>query len=959
MTTLLRDTLIPLSIAATLLSAARLRAEGPAPVETAVDIKIEKAGHLFFEEDELLVTVTVAAGEKSEPKLTLKCSLTDIRGKGVSEQNIDLKLGATRTANLEFSFGKRPRGYYEISATVLDGGQVVRSAKTSLGVVRAFAESDNTTSPLGICLYYHDELGAAARAGIKWVRLDFPWPHSEWKRDTFTWHVYDPWVKLAKSHGMSVHAVLVQTPAWASSAPEEVPEESEFTPKSLASYRNYSWAYPPKDLEEWKDFVTTVVGRYRETVKHWEIWNEADFIFWWGSYEQYVELLKVAYGAAKAADPNCQVLLAGPAWIHNFRVTDRVFDSPTWLRTCLKDDAKNYADILNFHSYGSVSYLTSKAGQIRSIALSERCDKPLWCTETGRNSGGTRLGELHQCEYLVKACVSLLASGAPRMYWWEARDDPIQYYPTTGLFREDYSPKPLAVAVNVLLSLIEGSRYARTVNLGTDIVQHQFVKGDSAILVMWRNGPPAEHALLVGSDRPITVVDSCGGEKRLKPTNGKLTLEVSRFPVFVVVPSSEATKTPPVVAFARAPGNILPGRATRIPLVVTNPFQEAIEGRVQLVAPEGCSFRPEEKYFRLGPRESAAVEFSSACAPDFEPRYQKIHASTELSVETAGEVRSWIVAPFLPALAMSLQPLQSPIAGGTEIIVDIRNQTRRVAMGSITAQPSDGWQLQEPEVQYGPIQPFRTGKAVFKVRGTPVKGQAGRLLTLSATGLTGGVVATRSLPVDFAACTFSGGPVKIDGDLSEWQEALPMHLSRLEQASREPMQYEWAGPADLSATILTMWDEGHLYLAVRATDDSFCQEHTGSSIWQGDSFQFAIDTGNERSEWQDGNDCEVLVALTEDGPANWVWFAPEEANRGRNKHLGLAIRKREDGGLNYEMAIPLKELGLVGLREGMTVGFSALYSDNDGFGRRGWLGWASGIGLKKSPKQYGSLVLVK
>ncbi|MNG32789.1 hypothetical protein D3C84_1188830 [compost metagenome] len=51
----------------------------------------------------------------------------------------------------------------------------------------------------------------------------------------------------------------------------------------------------------------------------------------------------------------------------------------------------------------------------------------------------------------------------------------------------------------------------------------------------------------------------------------------------------------------------------------------------------------------------------------------------------------------------------------------------------------------------------------------------------------------------------------------------------------------WGGKEDLSAQASVRYDNGNLYVTVRATDNTHYQTWTNGAIWQGDSLQLGID----------------------------------------------------------------------------------------------------------------------
>ncbi|MBI2194250.1 MAG: hypothetical protein HYU36_19915 [Planctomycetes bacterium] len=915
------------------------------------------SGHLYFEPEAVELEVRARPGSADATRrMRLSCSLTTLWGEKLKTQEVEIVPEQAEELAVSISFGQPGLGYYDVEALLLDGENVLHRAATSVGVVRSMLDRESSSSPLGICLYYHPELEAAARAGIRWARLDFPWPHCEWKEEGFEWVFFDGWVNEAKSLNVKIDAVLVQTPDWASQAPEDVPRGTQFTPKSLASYKDYAWTYPPKKMADWERFVTAVVERYRGRVQHWEMWNESDFIFWWGSYEEYAALLKAGHLAAKKADPKCQVLLAGPAWIHGLRVAGRVFDSPTWLQACLQDEGKRFVDVLNFHSYGDVPYLLGKVDEIRRIARAEKCEKPIWCTETGFNSGGSRHGELRQCEYLVKMVASLLAEGVPRVFWWEARDDPIQFYPTSGLFRADGSPKPSAVAVNALLSVLEDASFVQRALLENQVEAFFFARQDSNLAVLWRNGPPVTHAMHVGQTGPLRLIDITGSARTITPANGRIEVSVSTLPVFLEGLPRETLQVSRLAYFDKPVFTLLSGQPTRVPLNVVNVLEEPVEGRVRILAPKSWDVAPPEQLFELQKGETRALPFQVTAPPDSVPCFQPLRAVLDLSVESAGQVGSPVTARVIPPIAMTLEPLAEPLSPGRRLVLNLRNQMRRTIFGRVSVTPSAGWSLAETEIEYAPVEPFATTSVTYTVREVSAKpAEAEPEIEVTATGTGGEVAARRSLPLDFAVCRRARTPPRIDGNLPDWEGALPMHLGRIEQALLGQQPWDWKGPADLSGVVYTLWDENHFYLAARVTDDIAGKEDWGQETWQGDSFHFALDTGLDRGPFQDDNDYEFIAAPTPYGPVCWSWYTPEGRSHLPNEKVQIAIRSGGKNTLVYELAVPYSEIAKLKPVAGLRIGFAALLTDNDGFGRRGWLEWGSGLGGRKCPKDYAEL----
>jgi hypothetical protein len=72
---------------------------------------------------------------------------------------------------------------------------------------------------------------------------------------------------------------------------------------------------PPRDLQDFADFLRALVTRYKGRIRAYEVWNEPNLAREWcgrpPSPAEYAQMLKVAYGTIKSVDPNAIVISAG------------------------------------------------------------------------------------------------------------------------------------------------------------------------------------------------------------------------------------------------------------------------------------------------------------------------------------------------------------------------------------------------------------------------------------------------------------------------------------------------------------------------------------------------------------------------------------------------------------------------------------------------------------------------
>jgi beta-mannanase len=84
----------------------------------------------------------------------------------------------------------------------------------------------------------------------------------------------------------------------------------------------------------------------------------------------------------------------------------------------------------------------------------------------------------------------------------------------------------------------------------------------------------------------------------------------------------------------------------------------------------------------------------------------------------------------------------------------------------------------------------------------------------------------------------ANSPVKIDGDLKEWNNAVPIIMT---DSSFIKEGLNWKGVEDLSGTAYLMWDSDNLYLAANITDKiPLVNKQTNQNIWNGDGLEIVI-----------------------------------------------------------------------------------------------------------------------
>ncbi len=210
-------------------------------------------------------------------------------------------------------------------------------------------------NPYGTNTFFHKEveewkiektMQMIRDAGITWIKQQFPWEEIEFRKGFFydtnwqksSWEKFDRIVSLAEKYGLKIVARLDRAPAWAR------------PPRSNPGA-------PPQNLQDYADFVEAFLKHYRGRIQYIQIWNEPNLHDEWlegtpVNPARYVEMLKLAYGRAKAVDPNVVVLSAPMAMTLDNPPDRRNLNELIYIDEMYQAGAKDYFDIMSANGYG-------------------------------------------------------------------------------------------------------------------------------------------------------------------------------------------------------------------------------------------------------------------------------------------------------------------------------------------------------------------------------------------------------------------------------------------------------------------------------------------------------------------------------------------------------------------------------------------------------------------------------
>ena len=254
--------------------------------------------------------------------------------------------------------------------------------------------SGPAASPYGVCAHLHrvrdpqfraEECRKIAEAGFGRVRFDFEWWRIQKGPDApFDFSHYDAVMVDAEAAGLAVLPIIYGNP--------------------LPKWADPIWEH----LDEWERYVEAVVAHYGDRLPDIEIWNEQNLKGFWHHEpdpKRYAEALRVAYGAAKRANPRVRVLFGGTA-------------GTPWefIEGVYKAGGGPFFDVMNVHPYNHPrapeGNLDARLEKLRALmAKYGDAEKPIAITEHGWPTHHMKIDSL----YILRAGLKI---ARPKQKTW-------------------------------------------------------------------------------------------------------------------------------------------------------------------------------------------------------------------------------------------------------------------------------------------------------------------------------------------------------------------------------------------------------------------------------------------------------------------------------------------------------------------------------------------------------------
>jgi len=173
--------------------------------------------------------------------------------------------------------------------------------------------------------------------GFNWVKQQVEWKLFEPSKGDYQWGAIDEVVNAANAAGINIMLSVVKAPAWARPGGADLSVEG-----------------PPANPQDFADFLGAMAAHYAGRVQAYEVWNEQNLHYEWGNEEispaRYMDLLRPAYAAIKANDPNAKVISG--ALTPTGAPAPWAMDDFAYLEGMYQNGLARYADGIGAHPSG-------------------------------------------------------------------------------------------------------------------------------------------------------------------------------------------------------------------------------------------------------------------------------------------------------------------------------------------------------------------------------------------------------------------------------------------------------------------------------------------------------------------------------------------------------------------------------------------------------------------------------
>ncbi|MBP3360612.1 MAG: hypothetical protein J6N52_07150 [Clostridia bacterium] len=401
----------------------------------------------------------------NEMYVQLEAGVSDHYGKTLWTDSCSVRVGANTMLTKPITPKNISTGLYNIWGTVTADG-ISQEFSTDF-----FVRGSGTNDPdIGVCTHFafknhtvtNDDVLNAQRAGFSMIRDECWWGDVETKKGVMAIPMkVSAYVDFANNNGIEVLMPLNYCNRFYC----DVVESGKYA-------GDYKMPYTDLQIEAYASYCAFVAKSFKGRVKYFEIWNEPDGLDYnhdlnnTGTPENYARLLKAAYEAIKAVNPEAYVLGVSGAGASQ---------SVWFIKRVLAAGGGAYMDALSVHPYiwtRSPLDEVNKTFESEITSITDAMEqygikKPVWATEAGYSSGVMSDGSVWRSEeqagaYDVRTCLLNKADGrVDKLFIYELknRDEGSEPANNMGILDTKGKPRKGYYMLSAYNSFINGTVY--------------------------------------------------------------------------------------------------------------------------------------------------------------------------------------------------------------------------------------------------------------------------------------------------------------------------------------------------------------------------------------------------------------------------------------------------------------------------------------------------------------------
>ena len=450
------------------------------------------AGNIAYDLKPFPLSLTLPAANRNATNASVSWVARDANKNSVAQGQFTLDLSGNAAVSRDFNWTPPRFGWYQVTATLSSGNEVLGHPVALCGVTPPFANLPRFEQVAG--LDRRTDVPRQMFVGMPAIRLDAT--GEDWLA------INEKVVPLAQKYGANIWIQFVE----------------------------------PKDVRP--DWVRKVATQFQGRVRYYEFINEPDLKM---KPAEYVALIRPAVAALRAADPSARVL--GPATVE-IRLS--------WMKQFLELGGGDFIDEWSFHPYeGHEStdphYLNAKLSAMRGLLKRfGKGDIPLWQGEHA--IAAQRASEIWpniQAERWVSDRDVFEQFGIPVERDMHFYLNPRGYGKVPSYAWTYQGPMALSLVARTRYAMTRGKRFGGDLDFGRNgnglFTGLRFDGSDESLISLRANNVESGGRLGIAQDftvnaRSLSVVDAWGNARNVAVEGNRVLLPLDGLPLYVRLP---------------------------------------------------------------------------------------------------------------------------------------------------------------------------------------------------------------------------------------------------------------------------------------------------------------------------------------------------------------------------------------------------------------------------------------